>query len=172
MQLLSRKKGWVMLAVHLNTFDSDREVKTARDMLNYGSALFSTYDLAVLIFPESNKATRIYASNDLPIYDHEASITGSVEKFCEAEVEPVDQRRYLRFMDFSTMKDRIEASPKKFIQNFFRMRWGGGSGNWYSARVTEITTYTEYAYLLTIQSVQGNENQLLDLAANEHPELL
>lgn len=171
-QVLSRKKGWVMLAVRLVTFDSEQEVKTARDMLNYGSALFSTHELVVLIFPDSNRSARLYTAIDLPIYDHEDSITGSVEKFCEAEVEPVDQSRYLQFMNFNTMKKRIEASPKKFIQNYFRMRWGEESHNWHTARVTEITTYSETAYLLTIQSVQGNGKHMLDVVANEHPELL
>ena len=172
MRLLSRKKGWVMLAVNLNTFDSEREVKTAREMLNYSSALLTTYDLAVLIYPDSNKAVRLYASIDLPVYDHETTITGSVEKFSNAEVEPVDQQRYRRFMDFSTMKERIEASPKKFIQNYFRMRWGKNSSNWHTARVTEIPVFTENVYLLTIQSVQGFGSRLLDVASTEHPELL
>ena len=141
-------------------------------MLNYGSALFSTYELAVLIFPDSNRSVRLYTANSLPIYDHESSITGSVEKFCKSEVETVDQRRYLQFMDFTTMKKRIEGSTKKFIQSYFRMRWGGESHNWHTARVTEITTYTERAYLLTIQSVQGNGKRMLDVIAKEHPELL
>ncbi len=171
-QALSRKKGWVMLAVRLVTFDSEQEVKTARDMLNYGSALFSTHELVVLIFPDSNRSARLYTAIDLPIYDHEDSITSSVKKFCEAEVEPVDQSRYLQFMDFNTMKKRIEASPKKFIQNYFRMRWGEETHNWHTARVTEITTYSETAYLLTIQCVQGNGKHMLDVVADEHPELL
>ena len=172
MRVLSRKTGWVMLAVSLNTFDSEREVKTAREMLNYSSALFTTYDLAVLIYPDSNKAVRIYASNDLPVYDHEDSITGSVEKFAAAEVDPVDQKRYLQFMDFNTMQERIGASPNQFIQSYFRMRWGSDSANWHTARVMEIKTFSERVYLLTIQSVQGIGCRLLDAASAEHPELL
>ena len=172
MRVLSRKTGWVMLAVSLNTFDSEREVKTAREMLNYSSALFTTYDLAVLIYPDSNKAVRIYASNDLPVYDHEDSITGSVEKFAAGEVDPVDQKRYLQFMDFNTMQERIGASPNQFIQSYFRMRWGSDSANWHTARVMEIKTFSERVYLLTIQSVQGIGCRLLDAASAEHPELL
>lgn len=172
MQLLARKKGRVMLAVGLNTFDSEREVSTAREMLNYGSALFSTFEIAVLIFPESNRASRIYTSTSLPVYERETSITGSVEKFCEGEVLPVDQQRYLRFMDFKTVKERIESSPKKFIQGFFRMRWGDGCNNWYTARLTQVTTFTETTYMLTFQSVQCEGKCLLDVVAAEHPELL
>lgn len=171
-QLLSRKKGWVMLAVHLNTFDSEREVKTAREMLNFSSALLTTYDLVVLIFPDSNKSTRLYTSNKLPIYDREGSITGSVEKFCEREVDPADQRRYLQFMNFQTMEKRLEVSPQKFIQSYFRMRWGNDSENWHTARVTQIPKYPERTYLLTIQSIQGNGNKLLNTIAKEHPDLL
>ena len=171
-QLLARKKGWVMMAVRLSTFDSEREVSTAREMLNYGSALFSTYELAVLIFPERNMSSRLYTANDLPIYDQESSISGSVEKFCKAEVAAPDQSRYMQFMDFKTMKGRIDSSPKKFIQSYFRMRWGDGANNWHTARVTEIPTYSERAYLLTIQSVQGSGQQILDWTVNERPELL
>ena len=171
-QLLARKKGWVMMAVRLSTFDSEREVSTAREMLNYGSALFSTYELAVLIFPERNMSSRLYTANDLPIYDQESSISGSVEKFCKAEVAAPDQSRYMQFMDFKTMKGRIDSSPKKFIQSYFRMRWGEESNNWHTARVTEIPTYSEKAYLLTIQSVQGSGQQILDWTVNERPELL
>lgn len=172
MQLLSRKKGWVMLAVNLNTFDSEREVKTAREMLNYSSALLSTYDLAVLIYPDSNKAARIYTSKELPVYDNEDSITGSVAKFAKTEVEPVDQQRYLQFMNFSTMKERIESSSKRFIQSYFRMRWRNDPSNWHTARVTEIPSFSERVYMLTIQSVQGIGGRLLDAASSEHPELL
>ena len=161
-----------MLAVRLSTFDSEREVKTARDMLNYGSALFSTYELAVLIFPDSNKLTRIYTAADLPIYDHEESITGSVEKFCKTEVDPCDQERYLQFMNFKTMKERIEDSPQKFIQSYFRTKWGDYRNNWYTVRVTEISTYAERAYLLTFQNVQWTGRQILDLIVKEHPEML
>ena len=172
MQLLARKKGRVMLAVCLSTFDTEQEVKTAREMLNYGSALFSTFEIAVLIFPESNRSSRIYNSSSLPVYEQEISIMGSVEKFCKAEVMPVDQQRYLRFMDFKTMNERLESGSKKFIQGFFRMRWGDGSDNWYAARVTQITTFTEKTYMLTFQAVQGDGKCLLDTIAAEHPELL
>lgn len=171
-QLLARKKGWVMLGVRLSTFDSEQEVRTAQEMLNYSSALLSTYDLAVLIFPEKHLVKRIYTANKLPVYDQETSMMGSLEKFCEAEVEPVDQKRYLQFMDFSTMTERIEATPERFIQGFFRMRWGNIPDNWHTARVTQIPSYSEKAYLLTIQSVHGDIKQWLDKLVTKYPDYL
>ena len=169
---LARKTDKAMLALRLSTFDSEREVKTAQEMLNYGNALFSTYELVVLIYPESDISTRIYTTENLPTYDREGSLEKSVRKFCQTEVDPMDQMRYLEFMDFASMPRRIEASAKRFIHGFFRMRWGNDATNWYIARVTQIPASAEKAYLLTIQALQGKGLQWLDTIAGEHPEAL
>ena len=71
-----------------------------------------------------------------------------------------------------SMTERIEASPEKFIQSFFRMRWGNTPDNWHTARVTQIPTYSEKAYILTIQSVHGNIKRWLDELVAKYPELL
>lgn len=170
--LLARRTGWAMMVMRLHTFDSEREVKTAQEMLNYSSALLSTYELVVLFYLDSKLVKRIYAANNMPIYDREESMEASLRKFCEAEIEPVDQARYLRFIDFSTMTERVEASPKQFIQSMFRMRLEKGSSSWYTARVTQIPTFSEKVHMLTIQSIQGNVSQWLDMFVDEHPDLL
>ena len=171
-QYLSRREGWVMMGVRLNTFDSEREVRTAQEMLNYGSALFSTYELVVLFYPDRNVVSRLYTANDLPIYDQEGSIEGSLAKFCQAEIDPADQERYMQFLNFKTMTARIDASPKNFIQGVFRTRWESASGKWYTARVTQIPTISEKAYLLTFQNIQGDVNRWLDMFVREHPGML
>jgi len=171
-QLLSRKTGTSMLALRLNTFDSDREVQTDRRMLDYSSALFTTYDLVVTIYPEKNMASRLYTANNLPIYDRGPSIENNVARFCEAEVAPADQKRYLQFLDFQTLAARIESNESHFIESFFRMRWTNHSSSWRSARVTRITSSFETAYLLTLQTVQDIEAEWLDIIAAENPELL
>ena len=170
--LLARKEGWAMMAMRLHTFDSEREVQTAQEMLNYSSALLSTYELVVLFYLDSNYVKRIYTANKMPVYDREQSIEESLRKFCEAEVEPIDQARYLRFLDLKTMTERVEASPKKFVQSIFRMRWKGGMSRWYTARITQIPTFSEKIHMLTIQNIQGNVSQWLDMAVSEHPELV
>ena len=133
--------------------------------------LLSTYELVVLFYLDSKVVKRIYTANDMPVYDREDSIEESLRRFCEAEVEPVDQERYLAFMNLETMTARVEASPKKFIQSVFRMRWEKDHGNWYTARVTQIPTFTEKVHMLTIQNLQGNVNQWLDIVVKEHPEV-
>ena len=170
---IAKRKGRVMIVMRLNTFDLEREAQTAKEMLNNSSALLTTYELVVMLYPESRVAKRIYTANAIPEYDREASLEKSIEKFCRAEVDPVDQERYLRFIDFKTMAGRIGNSPKLFIQGLFRMRLENRDrSRWYIARVTQIPTFSEPEFMLTVQNIQGDLNQWLDIVAREHPEML
>jgi EAL domain-containing protein (putative c-di-GMP-specific phosphodiesterase class I) len=169
---IARREGRAMILMRLNTFEADREVETAREMLNSSSALLSTYELVVLFFPKRKKARRIHTANNLPEYDRENSIQKSLQRFCKAEIDPVDQERYLRFLDFETLEERIGRNPRLFIQSIFRMRLGKDKPGWYSARVTQIKTLSEAAFMLTVQNIQDNMNHWIDILIEEHPEML
>ena len=156
----------------LNTFDAEREVKMAKEMLENSSALLMTYELVVMIWPESKKAKRIYTANDIPSYDREETIEKSMIKFCENQVDPVDQERYMRFLDFRTMAKRIESTSKKYIQSLFRMRLEKEQSKWYTARVTQIQSKSETIFMLTVQSIQGTLNHNIDVMAEEPPDFL
>ena len=168
---IARREGRAMILMRLNTFDAEREVKTAQEMLDNGSALFFTYEMVAMIRPEMKKAKRIYAASSLPSYDREESVDKTIRKFCENHVDPADQERYLQFANMETMGERIRNSPRKFIQAVFRMRLEKDQSNWYSARFTEVPSSSEPVYILTIQSVQENLNRWLNLFAEEHPEM-
>ena len=168
---IARREGRAMILMRLNTFDAEREVKTAQEMLDNGSALFFTYEMVAMIRPETKKAKRIYAASSLPSYDREESVDKTIRKFCENHVDPADQERYLQFANMGTMGERIRNSPRKFIQAVFRMRLEKDQSNWYSARFTEVPSSSEPVYILTIQSVQENLNRWLNLFAEEHPEM-
>ena len=168
---IARREGRAMIIMRLNTFDAEREVKTAQEMLDNGSALFFTYEMVAMIRPEMKKAKRIYAASSLPSYDREESVDKTIRKFCENHVDPADQERYLQFANMETMGERIRNSPRKFIQAVFRMRLEKDQSNWYSARFTEVPSSSEPVYILTIQSVQENLNRWLNLFVEEHPEM-
>lgn len=168
---IARREGRAMILMRLNTFDAEREVKTAQEMLNNGSALFFTYEMVAMIRPERKEAKRIYAASSLPSYDREESVDRTVRKFCENHVDPADQERYLQFANMETMGERIRNSPRKFIQSVFRMRLENDRSGWYSARFTEVPSSSEPVYILTIQSVQENLNRWLNLFVEEHPEM-
>ena len=169
---IARRQGRAMILMRLNTFEADREVETAREMLSSSSALLSTYELVVLFFPDRKKAKRIHTANNLPEYDKEDTLQQSLQRFCETQIDPVDQERYLRFLDFDTLEERIGGTPRLFIQSIFRMRLEKDRPGWYSARVTLVKSLSERAYMLTVQNVQDNMNHWIDILIDEHPEML
>ena len=169
---IARREGRAMILMRLNTFDAEPEIKTAKEMLENSSALFSTYELVVMIWPARKKSKRIYTANSIPSYDHEETIEKSVVRFCENHIGPADQERYLRFMDFSTMSERIENTPQKFIQGLFRMRLEKEQNRWHTVRVTQVPSNSETVFMLTVQNIQGNLNHQIDVMAAEHPDFL
>ena len=169
---IARREGRAMILMRLNTFDAEREVETAKEMLDNSSALFSTYELVVIIRPKSKKAKRIYTANSIPSYDREETIEKSLIKFCENQVDPLDRERYMRFLDFNTLAERIGNSPQQFIQGLFRMRLGQEQSRWYTARVTQVQSNSETVFMLTVQNIQGALNHQIDVMAGEHPEFL
>ncbi len=168
---IARRLGKAMIVMRLNTFDSEKEIKTAQEMLNNGSALMSTYDLIVMIWPDRKVAKRIYAANNLASYDREATVEIALKKFCETEVEPAFRQSYMQFMDFETMEERVEKSPDKFIQDVFRMRLNRDKSNWYTARVTRLPATTEKTFMLTVQRMQDNLSYWIDKIAGNWPEM-
>lgn len=75
---ITRRAGRAMILMRLNTFEADREVETAREMLSNSSALLSTYELVVMFFPKRKKVKRIFTANNLPEYDKEGSLKKSL----------------------------------------------------------------------------------------------
>ena len=169
---IARREGRAMILMRLNTFDAEQEIKTAKEMLDNSSALFTTYEMVVIVYPESGTAKRIFTANNTPSYGSEVSLGKIAVRFCENHVDPRDQERYLRFMDFETMGNRLRNHPGQFIQGIFRMHLEKEQNSWYSVRVTQVSGFSESAYIYTIQNVQDELNSWLDTFIAEHPEML
>ncbi|MCR5293975.1 MAG: EAL domain-containing protein [Lachnospiraceae bacterium] len=172
---LARDRKRAMLALQLQIFDSENEVKTSKQMLQYGNALFSTYEIVTLVYPRLGASTRIYAADFIPSYDNVKAKTlkESIEKFCEAEIVPEDRERYLRFFNLETLGERIGSCPGGFIQDAFRLnRIKSAKGKWRNIRISRVPSDEEVVYIYTIQVVQEKEELMLDLMAKEHPEVL
>ncbi|MBO7452620.1 MAG: EAL domain-containing protein [Clostridiales bacterium] len=169
---LARKADSAMIALYLSTFDSEREVETAKEMISYSNSLFSTYDVVVLVYPERGIANRLYTSNSLPQYDKEVNLQMSIRKFTEAEVCVEDQERYLKFLDPDSMVKRIESSPRGFIQDIFRMCLKDDEKSWNIVRLSKVPSMAEKTYILTIQKTNYKCANILETISREHPELL
>ncbi len=172
---VGRKKDRAMLALQLRTFDSENEKETARINLEYGNALFSTYEIVTLVYPERGASTRIYAAEMIPSYDNVGAKTleESIQKFCNAEIVPEDRARYLRFFDLKTLEERVGASPRGFIQSVFRLsRHKEKEKKWRSIRISRVPSNDELVFIYTIQMVHPKEVRIFETIAKEHPEML
>ena len=169
---IAKTVGRAMVALYLSTFDSEKEIQAAKELLKYSNSLFATYEMVVLVYPESGVSNRIYTANNLPVYDHEVSIYDSVRKFCEAHVAPEDQKRYLEFLDFETAFQRVQDSSRGFIQGVFRMNLNGEKFSWHSVRLTQVSSSGERAFLLTMQVIDNRGVDFFEMMSREHPELL
>ena len=169
---IAKTVGRAMVALYLSTFDSEKEIQAAKELLKYSNSLFATYEMVVLVYPESGVSNRIYTANNLPVYDHEVSIYDSVRKFCEAHVAPEDQKRYLEFLDFETAFQRVQDSSRGFIQGVFRMNLNGEKFSWHSVRLTQVSSSGESAFLLTMQVIDNKGVDFINVIIMEHPELL
>ncbi len=172
---LARNKKRAMLAFQIQTFDSDREMETSSKALQYGNALFSTYEIVTLVYPRTGTSRRIYAADFIPEYDNVKAETlkESIHNFCRAEIVPEDQQRYMRFFDLDTLDKRIGNNPRGFVQNAFRLSRNTGPGNkWRNIRISRVPSEEAAVYIYTIQVVQSAEEKMLDVLAEEHPELL
>lgn len=161
---LAKTDRKAMLALQLRTFNSDREVRTASEMLNYGNALFNTYELVTVIYPEKDSSERIYSRESIKSYASAGFLRDSFRRFCQREVVPADRDRYLRFCDLETLEKRL---AKGFIQDNFRLV---SSGEWRSIRISRIPSDRGRAYLYTIQAIPEREKMIFDTYAEEHPE--
>jgi len=169
---VAKTLGRAMVAFYLSTFESEKEIQTAKELLKYSNSLFATYEMVVLIYPDNETSNRIFTANNIPVYDRENSLNNSVSKFCEAHVVPEDRDRYLKFLDFSTVLKRIDDSPRGFVQGFFRLKLNEDKGTWHTVRLTRVSSFSEEAYLLTMQVIQGKGVDCFDLICREYPELL
>lgn len=169
---IAKTAGRAMVALYLSTFDSEKEIQAAKELLKYSNSLFATYEMVVLFYPESGVANRIYTANNLPVYDHEASLYDSVRKFCEAHVAPEDQKRYFEFLNFETAFQRVQDSSRGFIQGVFRMNLNGEKFSWHSVRLTQVSSSGERAFLLTMQVIDSRGVDFFEMMSREHPELL
>ncbi len=172
---LAREEDRAMLAMQLQIFDSEQEIKNARELLQYGNALFSTYEIVTLVYPRRGASTRIYAANLLPAYDNlkASSLRESVQNFCESEIIPADQERYMRFFDLDTLDKRIGDSRGGFVQEAFRLRREKNpETSWRSIRISRVPSEEEPVYIYTIQVVNPKEARMLEIMSLEYPDLL
>ncbi|MCR5453104.1 MAG: EAL domain-containing protein [Lachnospiraceae bacterium] len=93
-------------------------------------ALYSVYHRIDRVDLDTWHAKNIYYNSVLRWTLTESELPQTVADFAATEVYPEDRNRYKRFMDLTTLKERITDAPSGYISDFFRTKITTGGYAW------------------------------------------
>ena len=169
---ISKHQDKYMMAITLYTFEADKEERKTDDILRFNQSVFLTYGIVVLLYPSTNRSEVLFSQ---AAYNYEyagMNLDESVAQIAEREICEKDRERYKKFMELSTLGDRINATGKIFIQQLFRIHGMNESCEWKRIRVTRTSDSFTVSYLYTVQDLSDEEKKMADYVYENHPELL
>ena len=122
LMFIARTESKIMMALNLRVFCSDGIEDRYHEINRYSRTSLYNFDLVNIIDPEKDTSKQIYSN--LPFdteYGYIPLKTGVI-RFAQNELYVSDRDRYLRFMDFSTIDERITRNSCPFVQQPFRLR--------------------------------------------------
>lgn len=161
-----------MLAMTLFTFDSDKEERSFDEILRASQSLFSTYEHVTLIYPEEDMSKRIYSIAGFDKDYSKVPLRRGFINFCNDNIYPDDQKRYMQFVDMETLEDRLSKHDNIFVQKLFRVKVEDDY-RWRTIRITRIPgpISEPTSFIYTIQKVSNHDSGSYGLLLNEHPDI-
>ena len=172
LMFIARTESKIMMALNLRVFCSDGIEDRYHEINRYSRTSLYNFDLVNIIDPEKNTSKQIYSN--LPFdteYGYIPLKTGVI-RFAQNELYVSDRDRYLRFMDFTTIDERITKNGCPFVQQPFRLRLSDEEYNWRMIRITHIPTPEEYCYIFSVQQMTPLEISITEKLTSENPDLL
>ena len=169
---IAKTKAKAMIAASLRTFDSEQEAQQRSELMQYSQALYATYEHVTVIFPGKDASERIFSRANFQTAHQLVSLREGIRSFCEKEVCPEDQARYMRFFDLDTLAERAAQAEAGFLQQPFRINGDDGQYVWRMIRITKIPSVLEDMYLYTIQKLPDSSVKIAELLIREHPEMM
>ena len=92
--------------------------------------------------------------------------------FCNDNIYPDDQKRYMQFVDMETLEDRLSKHDNIFVQKLFRVKVEDDY-RWRTIRITRIPgpISEPTSFIYTIQKVSNHDSGSYGLLLNEHPDI-
>ncbi|MDY6322795.1 MAG: sensor domain-containing phosphodiesterase [Succinivibrio sp.] len=108
--------------------------------LQYVYTLFEELDELFLNNPGHERFEHIYGEISDPELSRDSlSPELTIRKFAEAYVHPSERERYLKFMDLSSLRERLNASPRHALNAFFHMKRLNGTYEWQRVLIAQKT---------------------------------
>ena len=175
-RLIAENCGRYLIKGAIWNISSDSDV-TKRNSVDFRlKELNHLYEVVLQINPDMNKVVPLLGkfSYGLDTNAYSTDLSLKTRIFRDNIIDSKDKAKYMEFMDFETMNERIEASGKGFIEKVFRVRQENGSYMLKEISVMVIpgTRGKEYLYCMkTIPDnaedfISGNEVDMMPVKEN------
>ena len=121
------------------------------------------FDSITVINPEKNSVVPL-VGRTIYIDDTDKNsmrLSTSLHQFVNSFVAMADREKVDDFLDFSTLKERIDKSGKGFVENIFRVKQPDGNYRWREVSVMLIPGTHGKEYLLTIKATADDAQEFL-----------
>lgn len=151
-KLIAENSGRYLIKGAIWNISSDSNV-TKRNSVDFKlKELNHLFEVVLQINPGRNRVVPLLGkfSYGMDSNAYNTDLNVKTKMFRDNVINPEDKAKYMAFMDFDTITERIEASGKGFIENVFRVKQEDGSYKWKEISVMVIpgTGGKEYLYCM------------------------
>ncbi len=141
-------------------------------MMSALSTTYSIYEYVDIIHIEENNIEHVFDNAGFEHYATDYSFEDTPRVFAENEVFPNDRARFISFMEYSTMIQRIKESGEIFLINFFRIHQQGGDYVWKLFALILIENAEDPQIMLCMRSTHWSNDGLFQAAYADYDEEL
>ncbi len=143
---VAENEGRFIIKGSIHNISSDKSL-IKRDSVNSRlKEVNHLFEQIIQINPESDTAVPLLGRLAYTVdWDAGISLSELAERVGKELISTADYHRYLKFRDFATMKERVDASGEGYIEDLFRMKEPDGSFHW------------KVIYILVVPGTAGKE---------------
>ena len=150
-----------VVAAMINIYDPHISDNRSDDMQEFSQAVYSTYEIVMMLYPEENRIHKIYSSSGFENLFNSESISMGIRYFMENYIHEKDWERFKEFFKSEKFIERMDAEGTTFVGDSFRLLSVNNTYRWINFRVTRAFAASEPKYLLTVQSVNRKASEML-----------
>ena len=161
---ITSRNGKIAVLVSIDdTIKQDERVRHER-MSEALSALCTIYEHIDIIHLDDAFIEPVFGTAGFETQYHVDKFEDVTSVFAKAEIFPADRKRYIAFMEHSTMVHRILESGEQFLTGFFRVRQFGGEYAWKIVTLIYLADEPGNQVMLCIRGTHWNNDGLLQAA--------
>ncbi len=162
-QEIAEHAGRHMIKGSIRNISADINLQKQNSVNNKLKELNHLFDSIIVINPEKDSVIPLVGRT---IYvddtDQESThLSASIHSFVRSFVADTDREKVANFLDFSTLKERIDKSGKGFVENIFRIKQPDGNYRWREVSIMLIPGTHGKEYLLAIKATADDAQQFL-----------